>query len=216
MIKLIVDQKKTLTLACVCSCRTDFFIIKKGSIVNFALGGCMVQPFGSMPRLLSSCRARSLNQLLSVMLSESAAEFSCSLNSGCMRIWNAGDCPPVFGVRSFTLDIVHTFSSNEFHKVCTLYHVYALKQTPSKGATNTRRGLTTNDNYTIEAAMKNNTTAPQRFTFLFLAVMRANTQAHPHREQISATSEREARSLLAGRFVLIFAGRQPVREVVNA
>ncbi|UZM81153.1 host cell division inhibitor Icd-like protein [Yersinia massiliensis] len=46
--------------------------------------------------------------------------------------------------------------------------------------------------------------------------MRANTQAHPHREQISATSEREARSLLAGRFVLIFAGRQPVREVVNA
>ncbi|CND22603.1 MULTISPECIES: host cell division inhibitor Icd-like protein [Yersinia] len=64
--------------------------------------------------------------------------------------------------------------------------------------------------------MKNNTTAPQRFIFLFLAVMRANTQAHPHREQISATSEREARSLLAGRFVLIFAGRLPVREVVNA
>lgn len=85
------------------------------------------------------------------------------------------------------------------------------------GSVGARTGpLTTNDNYTIEAAMKNNTTAPQRFIFLFLAVMRANTQAHPHREQISATSEREARSLLAGRFVLIFAGRLPVREVVNA
>ncbi len=64
--------------------------------------------------------------------------------------------------------------------------------------------------------MKNNTTAPQRFTFLFLAVMRANTQAHPHREQINATSEWEARFLLTGRFVLIFAGRLPVREVANA
>jgi hypothetical protein len=53
----------------------------------------------------------------------------------------------------------------------------------------------------------------QRFTFLFLAVIRANPQAKPHREQVTATSEREARSFLAGRFVLLFAGRLPVREV---
>ncbi|WP_338402067.1 host cell division inhibitor Icd-like protein [Serratia ureilytica] len=132
-----------------------------------------------------------------------------------MRIWNAGDCPPVFGVRSFTLDIVHTFSLNDFLKVCTLYHSYALKQTPSRGITSTNRGLTTTVNVDNEAAMKNHTTAPQRFTFLFLAVVRANPQAHPHREQITAVSEREARSLLAGRYVLVFAGRLPALEVTH-
>ncbi|CAI0832068.1 host cell division inhibitor Icd-like protein [Serratia fonticola] len=64
--------------------------------------------------------------------------------------------------------------------------------------------------------MSNIITAPQRFTFLFLAVVRANTQARPHREQVTATSEREARSFLAGRYVLLFAGRLPVREVHHA
>ncbi|TQI82500.1 hypothetical protein FHU09_5187 [Serratia fonticola] len=64
--------------------------------------------------------------------------------------------------------------------------------------------------------MRNHTTAPQRFTFLFLPVIRANPQAHPHREQVTAASEREARSLLADRFVLLFAGRLPVREVPYA
>lgn len=61
--------------------------------------------------------------------------------------------------------------------------------------------------------MQNHTTAPQRFIFLFLAVVRANPLAHPHREEITATSEREARSLLAGRFVLVFAGRLPALGV---
>lgn len=61
--------------------------------------------------------------------------------------------------------------------------------------------------------MQNHITAPQRFTFLFLAVVRANPQALPHREQVTAATEREARSSLAGRYVLLFAGRLPVREV---
>ncbi|WP_025121321.1 MULTISPECIES: host cell division inhibitor Icd-like protein [unclassified Serratia (in: enterobacteria)] len=64
--------------------------------------------------------------------------------------------------------------------------------------------------------MQNHTTAPQRFTFLFLAVVRANPQDRPHREQVTAATEREARSFLAGRFVLLFAGRLPVREVRHA
>ncbi|MFB9085800.1 host cell division inhibitor Icd-like protein [Erwinia tracheiphila] len=63
--------------------------------------------------------------------------------------------------------------------------------------------------------MRNHTTAPQRFTFLFLAVIRANPQAHPHRAEIIATSEHEARSLLADRFILLFAGRLPVCEVCH-
>jgi hypothetical protein len=84
------------------------------------------------------------------------------------------------------------------------------------GSASTLTGpLTTTVNASNEVAMKNHTTAPQRFTFLFLAVVRANPQAHPHREQITAVSEREARSLLAGRYVLVFAGRLPTLEVAH-
>lgn len=58
--------------------------------------------------------------------------------------------------------------------------------------------------------MQNNITAPARFTFLFLAVVRANPQALPRRKQVIATNEHEARTMLAARFVLLFAGRLPV------
>jgi len=61
-----------------------------------------------------------------------------------------------------------------------------------------------------------NQTHSKNRVFIFLAVSRANLQDKPHREQITATSEREARQLLAGRFVLVFAGRLPVREVRHA
>ena len=37
-------------------------------------------------------------------------------------------------------------------------------------------------------------------------------QDKPHREQITAYSEQEARSMLAGRFILCFAGCLPVQE----
>lgn len=179
------------------------------------------QPFGSMPRFFSSCRASSLNQLLSVILSDAAAWFSCSLNSGCMRIWNAGDCPPVLGVRSFTLDIVHTFSSNESNKVCTLYHEYSLKQTPPNGIRSTERGLTTNANETSEAAMNNhitplngrNSLTLNKFTWRFLALNRHDKKAKPCRLSVEATTEHEARRILAPHFILSFAARLPVQEV---
>lgn len=179
------------------------------------------QPFGSMPRFFSSCRASSLNQLLSVILSDAAAWFSCSLNSGCMRIWNAGDCPPVLGVRSFTLDIVHTFSSNESNKVCTLYHEYSLKQTPPNGIRSTERGLTTNANETSEAAMNNhitplngrNSLTLNKFTWRFLALNRHDIKAKPCRLSVEDTTEHEARRILAPHFILSFAARLPVQEV---
>lgn len=50
---------------------------------------------------------------------------------------------------------------------------------------------------------------PETRRFLFLAVSRINRQEKPHREEIIATSEQEARALLAGRFILCFAGRLP-------
>lgn len=54
-----------------------------------------------------------------------------------------------------------------------------------------------------------------QFTWLFLAVSRADTQDKPHRETITATSEREARAALVGRFILSFAGRLPVQGAHN-
>lgn len=61
------------------------------------------------------------------------------------------------------------------------------------------------------ADAQSNQTRPKNRVFLFLAVSRADMQDKPHREQITAHSEREARSMLAGRFILCFAGRLPVQ-----
>lgn len=51
------------------------------------------------------------------------------------------------------------------------------------------------------------------FTFYFLAVRRSDLTDRPHRETITAPDEMTARRLLAGRFVLCFAGRVPAQEV---
>ncbi|MER3384072.1 host cell division inhibitor Icd-like protein [Pectobacterium aroidearum] len=51
------------------------------------------------------------------------------------------------------------------------------------------------------------------FTFLFLAVRRADLRALPHREAVTAANEHHARRLLVRDYVLVFAGRLPVAEV---
>ncbi|MGK7342788.1 host cell division inhibitor Icd-like protein [Salmonella enterica] len=61
------------------------------------------------------------------------------------------------------------------------------------------------------ADAQSNQTRPENRVFLFLAVSRADMQDKPHREQVTAHNEREARSMLDGRFILYFAGRLPVQ-----
>lgn len=51
------------------------------------------------------------------------------------------------------------------------------------------------------------------FTFHFLAVRRADLHDRPHRESITAPDELTARRQLARDFVLLFAGRTPVKGV---
>lgn len=53
------------------------------------------------------------------------------------------------------------------------------------------------------------------FTFHFLAVRRSDLNDRPHRETITAPDELTARRLLAGRFVLCFAGRVPAQGVAH-
>ncbi|ECC1694703.1 TPA: host cell division inhibitor Icd-like protein [Salmonella enterica] len=61
-------------------------------------------------------------------------------------------------------------------------------------------------------ASANSTTSarPENRVFIFLALSRADRDAIPHREQVIAASEREARLMLVGRYVLSFAGRLPL------
>lgn len=105
------------------------------------------QPFGSMPCLLSSARASSLNQFPRLMPSRSAAASSCSLNSGISLILNIGDLPAPFGLLSlFTVDMYRPVEI-----VSCLLGLYTNmyspnKTTPSNGITSTERGLTTNAN----------------------------------------------------------------------
>lgn len=54
----------------------------------------------------------------------------------------------------------------------------------------------------------------EQFRFIFYAVSRLNLQDKPHREEVIAESEKDARKLLAGRFVLSFAGKVPVGVVL--
>lgn len=54
------------------------------------------------------------------------------------------------------------------------------------------------------------------FTFHFLAVRRSDLNDTPHRETVTAPDELTARRLLAGNFVLCFAGRVPVQGVRHA
>ncbi len=55
-----------------------------------------------------------------------------------------------------------------------------------------------------------------KYQFRFLALARADLSAKPCRLSVEATSEREARLILAPHYILSFAGRLPVPEAHHA
>lgn len=85
------------------------------------------------------------------------------------------------------------------------------KTTPRTGGTVPGR-LTNNVKETNVMAKLHSNQVHLKYQYIFLALSRANLQDKPHREDVIACSEREARSLLAGRFILSFAGRIPFEE----
>lgn len=58
-----------------------------------------------------------------------------------------------------------------------------------------------------------NSFTPNKFIWRFLAINRAERQAKPCRLSIEATSEQEARKILAPHFILSLAARLPIPEV---
>ena len=169
------------------------------------------QPLGSIPRFFSSFLASSLNQFARLTLSFAASMSNCCRKSGCILIWNVGDCPPTFGVLSFTLDIVRTLPFNMCGMVRTLYHAFAINKTPPNSITSTNRGLTTNDNTSIEVAMRDHNTPvtgrnshTQNIVFIwrFAECQQNKTTYH----LVIAHTENEARSMLPNIF-LVFTAR---------
>ncbi|VEA68213.1 ORF6N domain [Serratia plymuthica] len=204
---------------------------KKGEDCGSALWYCVDQPSGiscffrRCRRLISPFTAVTMNcafvspdsRLLSISDTTSCGNLAlscCDLlltepvaitGSPCTR------CDSVYAKKMIIKDLKCDSLGSRFNLLGAIHHASA-----KPGSVGTLTGLlTTTVNVDNEVVMRNHTTAPQRFTFLFLAVVRANPQAHPHREQITAISEHEARSLLAGRFVLVFAGRLPALEVAH-
>ncbi|EIN3826036.1 host cell division inhibitor Icd-like protein [Escherichia coli] len=173
------------------------------------LVGC--QPLGSMPRRFSSARANSLNQLPRVRPSAVAASFTCWRSSLLIRIWNVGDHPSPRGDLSrFNVDMYVRNSYYHQYYVRTLT-VSATKNKAPQVSLPLAGLLTTNDNESIEVAMRNHTIHPQgrdshnlnKFAWRFIAL----STAQPRVITIEATSEQEARQQSPAGCVMVFAAR---------
>ena len=101
------------------------------------------QPFGSMPRLLSSALPNSFSQLLVLVFSACASSSNCLRKSAGMRIGSIGDLPPPLGCLSLDIDMhmpigLRLIQIGIYTSMCS-----SVKTTPPNGITSTERGLTT-------------------------------------------------------------------------
>lgn len=177
-----------------------------------------VQPLGSIPRLCSSARPNSFNQLARLTPSFCASKSNCSFRSGVMRIWNGGAFPVPFGClsRLMIVDMCTPINVVLFSIGVHTNTYVPIKTTPRCAETLPRR-LTTNDRTSIEVAMKdhitpvtgrNSLTLNIVFTWRF-AECQENKATYHH---VTAHTEDEARSLLPG-LPLVFTAR--IRQGVN-
>ncbi|HID4204071.1 TPA: host cell division inhibitor Icd-like protein [Klebsiella pneumoniae] len=185
--------------------------------VNSITGSNPVQPFGSMPLVMSSRRASSFNQLARLVPSRSASASSCAFSSGLMRIWKGGDLPAPRGwlsrtIISFPVDMCTPIDLSLISLGVHTNMCISKNTTPPNGITSTERGLTTTVSLDNEAAMKDHITHPQgrkSYIWRFLALSAIGRNVI----HITATTEREAREQSPAGCVMVFAGRLPVQEV---
>ncbi|WP_341464801.1 MULTISPECIES: host cell division inhibitor Icd-like protein [Hafniaceae] len=97
--------------------------------------------------------------------------------------------------------------------LCTyVITAYVKKATPQSVTSTTRASDQTVNEVTIMACFKSTQTHP-KFQYRFLALNRHDKKAKPCRLSVEATTEHEARRILAPHFILSFAARLPVQEV---
>ena len=174
------------------------------------------QPFGSIPSCCKRWRHASLTQELNWPF---PAAFSiCSNSSSSNRMFfivlpeRSNLCLVFFSCigryRGCKLDFDGTYRQfQKQHKIAKL----------GSGGTLTEP-LTTNVSLDNEAAMNNhitplngrNSLTLNKFTWRFLALNRHDIKAKPCRLSVEATTEHEARRILAPHFILSFAARLPV------
>lgn len=173
------------------------------------------QPFGSMPRLSNSLRkSRFIHPALLSSPSSFIAIDRRSERSGSRR-----SCTTFLSLWFSLVDIdVHPFIL--IILVINVHHCKPISKAPQ--VLGTHAGLlTTNVSLDNEAAMNNHTTplngrnslTLNKFTWRFLALNRHDIKAKPCRLSVEATTEHEARRILAPHFILSFAARLPVQEV---
>lgn len=171
------------------------------------------QPFGSALRNL--WRQASLTHELKLPLP--AAPFICSKSSSSKRM-----CFIVLPERSngffSLLSCIGNYRSyNEL--VNGNYHlrIYQAIKTARPGSGGTLTGPLTNNVTETNAMAKPqcNQTHP-KYQYRFMALDRADSQAKPCKIIVEATSEHEARKVLAAHYILSLAAVLPVQEVRHA
>lgn len=175
------------------------------------------QPFGSMPNRSSSLRPNVLSQLARLIPAFEAANSNCAFSSGVIRTGKTGALPSaVCFLSRFAIDMYISTELVFYLVGIYLNTVGTEKETPPKGATNTRRGLTSHVMETNAMAMPQCTQTHPKFQYRFMALSRSDHSAKPLRLTVEATSEREARKSLAPHYILSLAAVLPVQEVRHA
>lgn len=171
----------------------------------------VVQPFGSMPCRTNSARAKAFNQLPRLTPSLLAASFICWRSSGAIRIWKVGERPSPLGVLSLLMVDMYVRNPVVWILLCTYVITTCLqKATPRTVGAVPRRLTKPLYEVTIMADIHSNQTRSE-FTWRFFALARADLDGEIHRLSVDATTEQEARRVLAPHFILSLAARLPVR-----
>lgn len=187
-------------------------------IINIIVSNFFIAnyPLASIPRCCSSLRIIRLIQ--ADKDSSPSCCWACSIisrNSGSRRNWNGG-------LPRLSFLCVDTSITPDVMCLCVVTHYTHEKQKATPRSVGARAGrLTTNAKATSEAAMNNhitplngrNSLTLNKFTWRFLALNRHDKKAKPCRLSVEATTEHEARRILAPHFILSFATRLPVQEV---
>lgn len=180
-----------------------------GQIVSKALkiASEQNQPFGSMPRCFSSLRTIRLIQAAKDSSPSCCWAFSInSLSSGSSRNWNGG-------LPRLSFLCVDTSITPVVVCLCVMTHYIQMtkKTTPRSAGTLPRRLTKTLNGVTLWLPLM----VPHPRA-LKIACFSSLPYPVPIRtEQVIATSEREARLMLVGRYVLSFAGCLPVSEAYH-
>jgi hypothetical protein len=180
-----------------------------------------VQPFGLMPALRNLSRQASFTHELK--LPSPASSLICSSSPSSKRMIFR-----VLFVRS-VLFFIGDSCIGSYHYANVILNGMnhfkfgsSKKQRPVVLATHTGR-LTTNVSESNEVAMSN-TITPQtgaalshpKYQYRFMALDRADRQAKPCKIIVEATSEHEARKVLAAHYILSLAAVLPIQEVRHA